>query len=84
MPEEKLLNRKEICAALLLSYDQLQYYIARGLPHIGKGTEMIFNLYECNRWFGGGWIQTEKVKDGVLDCSLRKRGRPQKQKILTT
>lgn len=72
MPDKKLLSRIDICFELNIGYEQLPYYIKKGLPHIGEGKTMMFDLEECHKWFAGGWIQTEKVKDGVLDCRLRK------------
>jgi len=39
----------------------LSYYLSQGLPHIGIGAEMKFNLKECNEWFASGWIQNKKL-----------------------
>lgn len=51
--ENILLTRKEVIQALKCDYTQLRIFLKQGMPHIGEGKSMMFDLKNCHQWFSG-------------------------------
>lgn len=46
----QVLDRKEFCDYFNISFYQLNQYLEKGLPWIGKPTRKKFDVNQCRKW----------------------------------
>ena len=48
VPKKKTISRKELMMAMRCGSDEIDGWVADGMPNFGKNA---FNLHDCQEWF---------------------------------